>query len=115
MVEITRGGDAATKTAPPATVPGGSARAVAPAVPGSPARPRRRPALIGGGVALLALGGLTSAWLVSSTGDTVPVLAMAADVQRGEVIDRAYPFREVPDAVRYVEAGHSRGKVVVTL
>jgi len=44
--------------------------------------------LIGAGVALLALGGLTSAWLVSSTGDTVMVLALAADVQRGEVIDR---------------------------
>jgi hypothetical protein len=43
---------------------------------------------MGAGFALLALGGLTSVWLVSSAGDTVPVLAMAADVQRGEVIDR---------------------------
>jgi NADPH:quinone reductase-like Zn-dependent oxidoreductase len=31
------------------------------------------------------------------------------------VIDRTYPLSEVPDAVRYVEAGHARGKVVITL
>jgi NADPH:quinone reductase-like Zn-dependent oxidoreductase len=30
-------------------------------------------------------------------------------------IDREFPLSEVPDAVRYVEAGHARGKVVVTI
>jgi NADPH:quinone reductase-like Zn-dependent oxidoreductase len=31
------------------------------------------------------------------------------------VIDRRYPFSEVAEAVRYLEEGHARGKVVVTL
>jgi NADPH:quinone reductase-like Zn-dependent oxidoreductase len=35
--------------------------------------------------------------------------------QVNPVIDRCYPFREIPEAVAYLEAGHSRGKVVITL
>jgi len=31
------------------------------------------------------------------------------------VIDRTYSFNEIPEAVRYVEAGHAQGKVVITL
>jgi NADPH:quinone reductase-like Zn-dependent oxidoreductase len=31
------------------------------------------------------------------------------------VIDRSFPFDQIPDAVRYVEAGHAQGKVVITL
>jgi len=31
------------------------------------------------------------------------------------VIDRRYALRDVPEAIRYVEAGHARGKVVVTI
>jgi NADPH:quinone reductase-like Zn-dependent oxidoreductase len=31
------------------------------------------------------------------------------------VIDRRYSLREAPDAVRYLEEGHARGKVVITL
>jgi NADPH:quinone reductase-like Zn-dependent oxidoreductase len=31
------------------------------------------------------------------------------------VIDRTYSLDEVPDAIRYVESGHARGKVVVTV
>jgi NADPH:quinone reductase-like Zn-dependent oxidoreductase len=31
------------------------------------------------------------------------------------VIDRSYSLREVPDAIRYLEQGHARGKVVITL
>ncbi len=31
------------------------------------------------------------------------------------VIDRCYPLREVPEAIRYLEQGHARGKVVITL
>lgn len=31
------------------------------------------------------------------------------------VIDRRYTLREVPDAIRYLEVGHARGKVVITL
>ena len=29
-------------------------------------------------------------------------------------IDRSSPFAEVPGAIAYVEAGHARGKVIVT-
>ncbi|MBP8241405.1 MAG: NAD(P)-dependent alcohol dehydrogenase [Thermoflexales bacterium] len=31
------------------------------------------------------------------------------------VIDRRYPLCEVPDAIRYLEEGHARGKVVITI
>jgi len=31
------------------------------------------------------------------------------------VIDRRYPLSGVPDAIRYVEAGHAKGKVVITV
>jgi NADPH:quinone reductase-like Zn-dependent oxidoreductase len=31
------------------------------------------------------------------------------------VIDRAYPLPEVPAAIRCLEEGHARGKVVITV
>jgi len=31
------------------------------------------------------------------------------------VIDRRYPLNEVPEAIRYLEAGHAQGKVVITV
>src|SRR5437763_5892925 len=31
------------------------------------------------------------------------------------VIERRYPLREVPEALRYVEEGHAKGKVVITV
>jgi NADPH:quinone reductase-like Zn-dependent oxidoreductase len=31
------------------------------------------------------------------------------------VIDRTYPLSEVPDAIRYLEEGHARGKVIITV
>jgi NADPH:quinone reductase-like Zn-dependent oxidoreductase len=31
------------------------------------------------------------------------------------VIDRRYPLREVPEALRYLEEGHAKGKVVITI
>jgi NADPH:quinone reductase-like Zn-dependent oxidoreductase len=39
-------------------------------------------------------------------------------IEAGEVtpvIDRTYPLREVPEAIRYLEEGHARGKVVITV
>ena len=31
------------------------------------------------------------------------------------VIDRSYPLAEVPDAIRYLEEGHARGKIIITM
>jgi NADPH:quinone reductase-like Zn-dependent oxidoreductase len=31
------------------------------------------------------------------------------------VIDRTYPLTEAPRAIRYVEQGHARGKIVITV
>jgi NADPH:quinone reductase-like Zn-dependent oxidoreductase len=31
------------------------------------------------------------------------------------VIDRTYPLPEVPEAIRQLEAGHTRGKIVITV
>ena len=31
------------------------------------------------------------------------------------VIDRTYPLSEVPEAIRYLENGHARGKVIITV
>jgi NADPH:quinone reductase-like Zn-dependent oxidoreductase len=31
------------------------------------------------------------------------------------VIDRRYKLSEVPEAIRYLEEGHARGKVVITV
>jgi NADPH:quinone reductase-like Zn-dependent oxidoreductase len=31
------------------------------------------------------------------------------------IIDRTYPLRSVPEAIRYLEAGHAQGKIVITV
>ena len=31
------------------------------------------------------------------------------------VIDRCYPLSEVPEAIRYLEEGHAKGKVVISV
>jgi NADPH:quinone reductase-like Zn-dependent oxidoreductase len=31
------------------------------------------------------------------------------------VIDRCYPLRDAPEAIRYLEQGHARGKIVIAL
>jgi NADPH:quinone reductase-like Zn-dependent oxidoreductase len=31
------------------------------------------------------------------------------------VIDKIYPLSDVPEAIRYLEQGHARGKVVITI
>ncbi len=49
---------------------------------------------------------------------TEPLLALKALIDAGKVvpvIDRRYPFNQVPDAFRYLIEGHARGKIVVTV
>lgn len=46
------------------------------------------------------------------------LLALNALMEAGKVkpvIDRTYPLSEVPDAIRYLEEGHARGKVIITV
>ncbi len=48
---------------------------------------------------------------------TENLVALTELVQGGKVtpvIDRTYPLDESPDAMRYLEGGHARGKVVIT-
>ena len=46
------------------------------------------------------------------------LLVLTELIQAGKiapVIDRTYPLAEVPEAIRYVERGHARGKVVISV
>jgi NADPH:quinone reductase-like Zn-dependent oxidoreductase len=48
--------------------------------------------------------------------DDLALLAKLAEEGKvTPVIDRSYPLADAAEAVRYLEAGHARGKVVVTL
>src|SRR5436190_22975004 len=53
-----------------------------------PVRTRRRPLLIGLGLALTALGGLGAAWLASSGTGTTSVIGVAREVRAGQIIQR---------------------------
>ena len=52
-------------------------------------RPRRRPGLLALGVALVAVGALAAAWLVSTSSARVAVLVAARDVPYGTVLTDA--------------------------
>ena len=55
-------------------------------------------------------------FLARVTRDDLLVLAeLAAAGKIDPVIDRTYPMRDVAEAVRYVETGQARGKVVITV
>jgi len=46
------------------------------------------------------------------------LLALTELIESGKitpVIDRTYPLSEVPEAIRYFEQRHARGKVVITM
>ena len=45
----------------------------------------------------------------------VTLRALIEDGKVVPVIDRTYPLIEAPDAIRYLEEGHPRGKIVVTV
>ncbi|MGA9160648.1 MAG: NAD(P)-dependent alcohol dehydrogenase [Actinomycetota bacterium] len=53
---------------------------------------------------------------VEGESNEADLATLAAMIEAGDVtpvIDRAYPLEEAPDALRYVEDGHPKGKVVV--
>jgi NADPH:quinone reductase-like Zn-dependent oxidoreductase len=58
----------------------------------------------------------TGSMLAHGNRDDLAVLRDLLEAGRvTPVIDRTYPLSEVPDAIRYVEEGHARGKVVITV
>jgi NADPH:quinone reductase-like Zn-dependent oxidoreductase len=57
-----------------------------------------------------------SSFLAKSTTEDLQVLKELIEAGKvSPVIDRTYPQSEVPEAIRYLEEGHARGKVVVTV
>jgi NADPH:quinone reductase-like Zn-dependent oxidoreductase len=58
------------------------------------------------------LGGLNS---IVKQEDLVALKALIEAGKVTPVIDRTYPLVEAPDAIRYLAAGHSRGKIVITV
>ena len=58
------------------------------------------------------LRGLVSA---DRAADLAVLAGLAGAGQLRSVIDRTYPLAEVPEAIRYLAQGHTRGRVVVTL
>jgi NADPH:quinone reductase-like Zn-dependent oxidoreductase len=53
--------------------------------------------------------------MTPSQADLMFLRALSEAGKLTPTIDRRFPLSEVPAAVRYVEAGHARGKVVVTI
>ena len=56
--------------------------------------------------------------VLSSTESKADLEVLRELIETGKVtpvIDRTYPLRDVPDAIRYLEQGHARGKVVITV
>jgi len=51
----------------------------------------------------------------SSKEDLVTMKELAESKRVTPVIDRTYPLSEVHEAIRYLEAGHARGKVVIAI
>jgi len=50
-----------------------------------------------------------------SKGDLTLIGKLIATEKITPVMDRSYPLREIPEAIRYLEEGHARGKVIVTV
>jgi NADPH:quinone reductase-like Zn-dependent oxidoreductase len=52
---------------------------------------------------------------VWSKDDLLVMQELLATGQVATVIDRTYPLSQVPEAIRYLEEGHARGKVIITV
>jgi NADPH:quinone reductase-like Zn-dependent oxidoreductase len=53
-----------------------------------------------------------------STQNYKDLIVLTELIQAGKVtpvIDRSYPLSEAPEAIRYLEQGHARGKIVITI
>jgi NADPH:quinone reductase-like Zn-dependent oxidoreductase len=67
---------------------------------------------------LISLFGKQKMRSLTSTPNQKDLLFMKELLESGKikpVIDRRYPLSEVPEAIRYVEEGHAKGKVTIVL
>jgi NADPH:quinone reductase-like Zn-dependent oxidoreductase len=84
--------------------------------------------MTGGSAAQFFQALLLGPWLSKRGGKTLAVLetkpsrddlcALNSLLEAGQVtpiIDRTFPLLGVPDAIRYIEQGRARGKVVITI
>jgi NADPH:quinone reductase-like Zn-dependent oxidoreductase len=72
--------------------------------------------IIGGGLVGRVVRQRIQPFTATPTTERLTALARLAESGRVRpVIDRRYPLAEVPAAIRYVETGHARAKVVVTV
>jgi NADPH:quinone reductase-like Zn-dependent oxidoreductase len=66
----------------------------------------------------MLLGGKKIGLMETAKANQKDLVFIQALLEAGKVvpvIDRCYPLREVADAIRYLEAGHAQGKVVITM
>ena len=66
----------------------------------------------------MLLGGKKIGLMATAKGNKKDLLFLKELLETGKVvpvIDRTYPFQDVPEAMRYLETGHARGKVVITM
>ena len=59
--------------------------------------------------------GLLIGWRPFAQDDVATLVGLVESGAVKPVIDRTYPFEELISALRYVEDGHGRGKVVITV
>ena len=67
---------------------------------------------------VMFIGGKKIGLMETAKGNKKDLLFIKELLEAGKVIpviDRIYPLQEVPEAIRYLEAGHARGKVIVTV
>jgi len=67
---------------------------------------------------IMLLGGKKVGLMETAKGNKKDLLFIKELLEAGKVkpvIDRCYPFSEVPEAIRYLEEGHAQGKVVITV
>ncbi len=67
---------------------------------------------------LISMTGSKQMYGVSAKANQKDLLFLKELLETGKivpVIDRRFPLSEVPDAFRYLEAGHAKGKVVITM
>lgn len=50
-----------------------------------------------------------------NTADLAALMELIQAKKVTPVVDKSYPLSQVPEAIRYLEEGHPRGKIVITI